>query len=175
MCRTVSNSMLSHGFVEKQAIPERFPLDLIEGFAMDAADHRYSTEEDTLTYCYHVAGAVGVMMAMVMGIRDRPTLLRACDLGIAFQLTNKHDPFFADYLHAGIVTVITRAHARDTAHSARFKFKIDHHRIVKVFAINTSLGSLEVRYFKIDARWIRIHKPAGGVKVMAVHFSQVAI
>ena len=41
---------------------------------------------------------------------------------IAFQLTYKHDPFFADYLHAGIVTVITRAHARDTAHSARFKF-----------------------------------------------------
>jgi len=74
--------------VEKHAIPERFPLDLIEGFAMDATDHRYSTEEDTLTYCYHVAGAVGVMMAMVMGVRDRPILLRACDLGIAFQLTN---------------------------------------------------------------------------------------
>ena len=73
---------------EKHAIPERFPLDLIEGFAMDAAGHRYGTEEDTLLYCYHVAGAVGVMMAMVMGVRDQPTLLRACDLGIAFQLTN---------------------------------------------------------------------------------------
>jgi 15-cis-phytoene synthase len=73
---------------DKHAIPERFPLDLIDGFAMDAAGHRYRTEEDTLKYCYHVAGAVGVMMAMVMGVRDQPTLLRACDLGMAFQLTN---------------------------------------------------------------------------------------
>jgi len=31
---------------------------------------------------------VGVMMAMVMGVRDEATLNRAADLGIAFQLTN---------------------------------------------------------------------------------------
>ena len=41
-----------------------------------------------LAYCYHVAGVVGVMMAMVMGVRDSAVLLRASDLGIAFQLTN---------------------------------------------------------------------------------------
>ena len=41
-------------------------------------------------YCYHVAGAVGVMMAVVMGVArdDGETLDRACDLGIAFQLAN---------------------------------------------------------------------------------------
>ena len=74
--------------IGRHDIPERYPLDLIDGFAMDARDHVYRTEEDTLLYCYHVAGAVGIMMAMVMGVRDRATLLRACDLGIAFQLTN---------------------------------------------------------------------------------------
>src|SRR3546814_12992401 len=43
-----------------------------------------------LRYSYHVAGAVGVAMALVMGIdaRDETTLDRASDLGIAFQLAN---------------------------------------------------------------------------------------
>lgn len=74
--------------IEKHDIPERFALDLIDGFAMDANAREYICEEDTLHYCYHVAGTVGVMMAMVMGVRDRATLVRASDLGIAFQLTN---------------------------------------------------------------------------------------
>jgi len=74
--------------VEKHAIDQRYPLDLIAGFTMDAAETRYKTIEDTLAYCYHVAGCVGIMMAQVMGVRDKPTLERACDLGIAFQLTN---------------------------------------------------------------------------------------
>jgi phytoene synthase len=64
--------------------------DLIEGFALDAADWRPRTEEDLYQYCYHVAGAVGVMMALVMGVApdDEATLDRACDLGLAFQLAN---------------------------------------------------------------------------------------
>jgi len=44
--------------------------------------------EDTLLYCYHVAGVVGVMMTYVMGVSDASVLRRAADLGIAFQLTN---------------------------------------------------------------------------------------
>jgi phytoene synthase len=60
----------------------------LDGFAMDVAGRRYRTLDDTLSYCYHVAGVVGVMMANIMGVRDAATLDRACDLGIAFQLTN---------------------------------------------------------------------------------------
>ena len=43
-----------------------------------------------MQYCYHVAGAVGVMMAVVMGVDrdDEEVLDRACDLGFAFQLAN---------------------------------------------------------------------------------------
>jgi phytoene synthase len=74
--------------VERYGIPKRHPMDLIEGFAMDAAEYRYETLEDTLLYCYHVAGVVGVMMAYVMGVKDPAILRRAADLGIAFQLTN---------------------------------------------------------------------------------------
>ncbi|WP_112872817.1 phytoene/squalene synthase family protein [Paracoccus endophyticus] len=68
--------------------PDRWPLDLIDGFAMDVAGRNYRTLNDTLDYSYHVAGVVGVMMARVMGVRDPGVLDRACDLGLAFQLTN---------------------------------------------------------------------------------------
>ena len=64
--------------------------DVIAGFALDADDWRPRSEADLLQYCYHVAGAVGVMMAVVMGVgpTDEDTLDRACDLGLAFQLAN---------------------------------------------------------------------------------------
>jgi phytoene synthase len=55
---------------------------------MDVEGRVYESLDDTLEYSYHVAGTVGVMMAYVMGVRDEPTLDRASDLGIAFQLTN---------------------------------------------------------------------------------------
>ena len=71
-------------------IPSIFPHDHLAGFARDAAGWSPRTEEELLSYCYQVAGAVGVMMAHVMGVdpNDRDTLDRASDLGIAFQLAN---------------------------------------------------------------------------------------
>ena len=72
----------------RNEIPGRFPMELLEGFAMDAQGYEYKTLADTLQYCYYVAGVVGVMMAYVMGTRDEAALQRATDLGIAFQLTN---------------------------------------------------------------------------------------
>lgn len=69
-------------------IPGRYPLELLEGFAMDAAEHQYKSFDETLQYCYYVAGVVGLMMAYVMGAHDEAALQRATDLGIAFQLTN---------------------------------------------------------------------------------------
>jgi phytoene synthase len=74
--------------VTQHAIPEHLPSQHLAGFAMDVAGRRYRTIEDTLEYCYHVAGVVGVMMATIMGVRDETVLDRASDLGIAFQLTN---------------------------------------------------------------------------------------
>jgi phytoene synthase len=63
-------------------------MDLIDGFAMDVEHRDYRTLDDVMTYCWHVAGVVGVMMARVMGVTDPETLRRAQDLGLAFQLTN---------------------------------------------------------------------------------------
>jgi phytoene synthase len=70
------------------AIPEHHALELLAGFDMDVTGFRYRTFDETLLYCYRVAGVVGVMMALVMGVKDARALQRAADLGIAFQLTN---------------------------------------------------------------------------------------
>jgi phytoene synthase len=69
-------------------IPQRFAFDHLAGFAMDVEDAHYETIDDTLRYCYHVAGVVGLMMASIMGVSEPRVLDRACDLGLAFQLTN---------------------------------------------------------------------------------------
>ena len=79
------------GLVAKECgITSAMADDVIAGFALDAAGWRPREEGDLMQYCYHVAGAVGVMMAVVMGVspRDDATLDRACDLGLAFQLAN---------------------------------------------------------------------------------------
>lgn len=74
--------------VHRYAIPRDYPLELIEGMAMDVRGERYRTVNDLLLYCYRVAGTVGLMMSHVMGISDERALRHAADLGIAMQLTN---------------------------------------------------------------------------------------
>ena len=74
--------------VAATGLPPAWPRAHLAGFAMDAAGRRYETLDDTLDYCFHVAGVVGLMMAWVLGARTPPALARGCDLGLAFQLTN---------------------------------------------------------------------------------------
>ncbi len=80
----------------RHRLPERWPLDLIDGFAMDVQQREYRTIGDVMAYCWHVAGVVGVMMARVMGVTDPQVLRRAQDLGLAFQLTNISRDVIAD-------------------------------------------------------------------------------
>lgn len=74
--------------VARTGLPRRLADDHLDGFAMDVGARRYRTIDETLEYCYHVAGVVGLMMGWVMGVREPEVLYRASDLGIAFQLTN---------------------------------------------------------------------------------------
>lgn len=76
------------GVVARYAIPRALPEALLEGFAWDAAGRRYEDLDALIGYAARVAGSVGVMMSLLMGVRDGPTLSRACDLGLAMQLTN---------------------------------------------------------------------------------------
>jgi len=70
------------------SIPKTIPLALLDGFAWDAEGKRYETLEDLEGYCARVASTVGVMMTLLMGPREPHVLARACDLGLAMQLTN---------------------------------------------------------------------------------------
>lgn len=74
--------------VHRYRIPRTLPEALLDGFAWDAAGRRYDTLDELHDYGARVAGSVGAMMAMVMGVRDAQALARACELGNAMQLTN---------------------------------------------------------------------------------------
>lgn len=74
--------------VEEFQMPRALPDALLEGLAWDADWRRYQTLSELNAYSARVASAVGVMMAVLMRVRDPQALSRACDLGVAMQLTN---------------------------------------------------------------------------------------
>lgn len=69
-------------------LPKALPTALLDGLAFDAAGGRCETKSDLFHYSSQVAAAVGAMMTVLMGVRDPVVLARACDLGVAMQLTN---------------------------------------------------------------------------------------
>ena len=69
-------------------MPRALPDALLEGLAWDALGRRYATLSELHDYCARVAAAVGAMMCVLMRVRDADALARACDLGVAMQLTN---------------------------------------------------------------------------------------
>ncbi len=74
--------------VEGFEMPRALPDALLEGLAWDAVSRRYDSLGDLRAYCARVASAVGAMMCVLMRVRDADALARACDLGLAMQLTN---------------------------------------------------------------------------------------
>lgn len=69
-------------------IPREIPAALFEGFAWDLDNRTYDSLSDVFAYSARVAGTVGTMLAIIMGVRKPALLGRACDLGVAMQLTN---------------------------------------------------------------------------------------
>ncbi|SLN31213.1 15-cis-phytoene synthase [Roseisalinus antarcticus] len=74
--------------VEDFEMPRALPDALLEGLAWDARGDRYATLSQVRDYSARVASAVGAMMCVLMRVRDADALARACDLGVAMQLTN---------------------------------------------------------------------------------------
>lgn len=69
-------------------IPRALPEALVDGMRWDAEGRDVPTLGALEAYAARVAGSVGVMMTLIMGVRDPSALARACDLGVAMQLTN---------------------------------------------------------------------------------------
>lgn len=74
--------------VEEFEMPRALPEALLEGLAWDAVGRSYDSFSGVLDYSARVAAAVGAMMCVLMRVRDPDVLARACDLGLAMQLTN---------------------------------------------------------------------------------------
>ena len=69
-------------------MPKALPMALLEGMQWDAEGKKYKTLSELRAYCARVASTVGVMMCVLMRVREKDILARACDLGVAMQLTN---------------------------------------------------------------------------------------
>lgn len=74
--------------VHRFDVPRALLDALLEGFLWDAQGRRYETLEDVEAYGARVAGTVGAMMSLIMATRTETALARACELGVAMQLTN---------------------------------------------------------------------------------------
>jgi phytoene synthase len=74
--------------VKDYALPQELLEALLQGFAWDAQSRAYKDLAGVYGYGVRVAGSVGIMMALLMGVRDSGLLARAADLGVAMQLTN---------------------------------------------------------------------------------------
>jgi phytoene synthase len=74
--------------VHTHGIPRTLLDALLDGFLWDSEQRRCATLADLEAYAARVAGTVGAMMTLVMGTRGAGALARACDLGVAMQLTN---------------------------------------------------------------------------------------
>ena len=82
MLRVVMQDMAAAG------VPFDYVSELCRGMRMDLQGNRYATAADLRTYCYRVAGVVGLWLTELFGVHDRETLDRAACLGVAMQLTN---------------------------------------------------------------------------------------
>ena len=87
---TASDPLLSHfqPFLTKQKFPTKVIVALIDGLLSDQKPVRIKSDAELLSYAYHVAGTVGILMCYVLDCDDDQALAHAIDLGIAMQLTN---------------------------------------------------------------------------------------
>ncbi|MCX5703966.1 MAG: phytoene/squalene synthase family protein [Candidatus Omnitrophica bacterium] len=88
--------------VFKYQIPKEYFAQVIEGMYMDLTISRYKNFQELYTYCYRVAGVVGLIMLKIFGYSDKRAEVYAVNLGIAMQLTNITRDIKEDYLRGRI-------------------------------------------------------------------------
>ena len=77
------------GLIEEFIISLKIVQDLLIGIKSDIKDKvRLNSKKDLLIYSYRVAGTVGLMMAKILKVNKKSSLMAAIDLGVAMQLTN---------------------------------------------------------------------------------------
>ena len=74
--------------VHRYGIPRGLLDALLDGFLWDTQERSYETLADVEAYGARVAGTVGAMMSIIMGASTDTAIARACEMGVAMQLTN---------------------------------------------------------------------------------------
>jgi len=75
--------------IDKENISKKIVLDLFDGVESDLKKTvRVTSKNNLLLYSYRVAGTVGLMMAKILKVNKKDSLMGAIDLGVAMQLTN---------------------------------------------------------------------------------------
>ena len=75
--------------IEKENISKKIILDLFDGIESDLKKTvRITGKNNLLLYSYRVAGTVGLMMAKILKVKEKYSLIGAINLGVAMQLTN---------------------------------------------------------------------------------------
>jgi len=93
--------------IEKENISKKIILDLFDGVESDLKKTvRITGKNNLFLYSYRVAGTVGLMMAKILKVKKKNSLMGAIDLGVAMQLTNiardviedkKNNRFYINY------------------------------------------------------------------------------
>ncbi len=134
---------------------------VIGGFALDAREWRPRTEGDLMRYCYHVAGAVGVMMAYVMRVdpKDGEMFDRACDLGIAFQLANiardvvEDDAAGRCYIPTEWLAERDLTPGQHTKPGNRFELAALIPRLIDLMEVHEAAARLGTKHLRFRQRW----------------------
>ena len=72
-----------------KTIKDYLSKDLFEGIKSDIkGEVKLNSKKELLIYSYRVAGTVGLLMAKILKVSKKSSLMSAIDLGIAMQLTN---------------------------------------------------------------------------------------
>mgnify|MGYP000968847309 CR=1 FL=1 len=75
--------------IENYKISIKVIDDLFDGIESDLSEIvKLNTKKELLIYSYRVAGTVGLLMAKILKVSKKSSLMSAIDLGIAMQLTN---------------------------------------------------------------------------------------
>jgi phytoene synthase len=82
----VTQALLPH--MSAYSLDSKHLLAIVDGMEMDLDQTRYLDFAGLKRYCWHVAGAVGILSAQIFGATQPDTLQYAERLGLAFQLTN---------------------------------------------------------------------------------------
>jgi phytoene synthase len=167
--------------VRQYAIPADLPHALLEGFAWDAQGRHYDTLADLHDYAARVAGSVGAMMSLLMGVRSASGLARACDLGVAMQLSNIARDVGEDARQGRLY--LPRAWLREAGIDPDAFLAQPQHSAALASVVQRLLDAADTLYRRVDAgiaelppacrldagaaggtRAVRRHRPPGGAQ-----------